>query len=88
MSVISQTIVVSGGPSSTQHFTASSDCVVSIRGTITKKEGTLSICSVNVLSGTDNGATYFEYKGIVLKKNDKITVSYGNAHISGFTIEG
>lgn len=88
MSVISQTIVSDGSSSATQHFTVSSDCVVSIRGTITKKEGTLSICSVNVLSGTNDGATYFEYKGIVLKKNDKITVVHANAHISGFTIEG
>lgn len=89
MSVISQTIVGSGESSSTPSFTAPSDCVVSIRGTITGNQGNLSICSVNVLSGSSDGKTYFECKGIVLKKNDKITVTNGaSAHISGFTIEG
>lgn len=89
MSVISQTIVGSGDSSSTPSFTAPSDCVVSIRGIITGNQGNLSICSVDVLSGSNDGEKYFEYKGIVLKKDDEITVTSGSrAHISGFTIEG
>lgn len=91
MSVISQTIV--GSDEKLQNFTASSDCVVSIRGYVgcdrSGVRGTLSICSVNVLSGKSDETIYFEYKGLVLKKNDKITVThYASAHISGFTIEG
>lgn len=91
MSVISQTI--SGSDERLQTFTASSDCVVSIRGYIIDDRagvlGTLSICSVNVLSGKNDENIYFEYKGLVLKKNDKITVTHNaSAHISGFTIEG
>ena len=86
MSVISQKI------DKDTSFTAPSDCVVSIRGVIgnrTTDQGILSICSVNVLSGNNTGETYFEYKGLVLKKNDKITITSGfSAHISGFTIEG
>ena len=88
MSVISQKI------DEDTSFTAPSDCVVSIIGTIAKGDsvgisGTLSICSVKVLSGSSDGKTYFEYKGIVLKKNDEIAVTDGaSAHISGFTIEG
>ena len=86
MSVISQKI------DKDTSFTAPSDCVVSIRGVIghrTTEQGILSICSVNVLYGSDAGETYFEYKGIVLKKNDEITITSGfSAHISGFTIEG
>lgn len=86
MSVISQKI------DKDTSFTAPSDCVVSIRGVIgnrTMDKGILSICSVNVFSGSDAGETYFEYKGIVLKKNDNITItSSSGAHISGFTIEG
>lgn len=90
MSVISQKIT------GKNTFTAPSDCVVSLRGSIFADGmgapfNYLTINNSKIIGSKEDGV-YFEYNGVVLKKGDTISFfresETSSVHISGFTIEG
>lgn len=80
MSVISQKI------NERTHFTAPSDCVVSLLGKVDGTSASLSINDVQIIS--DFSGT-LETKGLVLKKGDTISANGSSTilHVSGFTID-